>query len=71
MKNRTGIIYEMENGQYGLAVHREQHDAFRKIDKVYLHYFHDRLLTKPVMLGEKKVVGLKARSKLIQIGFND
>ena len=73
MPKNSGIIYDLGDGRFGLAIHKEQHDSFLKINKVYLHVFTDRLCTKPETDPKtgKKYVTLKHISTIKPIGFSD
>jgi hypothetical protein len=73
MSERSGIIYQLDDGTFGLAIHKQQHEEFKKFQKVYVHLFSDRLCTQPILHPEnkKKTVTLKHISKLTPVGFSD
>ena len=73
MSKTSGIIYDIGNGRFGVAIHSEQHENFSKYNKVYLHVYTDRLCTKPELEPGtgKKYVTLKHISQIKQIGFAD
>lgn len=72
MRNkRSGIIYDLGEGRYGLAIHSEQHRDFG--ERIYMHVFLDPLCTIPELdpKSGKKYVTLKHSTLIIQIGFSD
>jgi len=73
MSKNSGIIYEIGDNRFGLAIHSEQHDNFARFNKVYLHVFTDKLCTVPELdpATGKKYVTLKHTSKIKAIGFSD
>lgn len=73
MSKNSGIIYDLADGRFGLAIHSEQHEAFSRHNKVYLHIFTDTLCTVPQVdeVTGKKYVTLKHTSKVKAIGFSD
>lgn len=73
MSKRSGIIYDLGEGRYGIAYNDEQFEAFAKFKKVYLHVYTDRLCTIPELNPDngKKYVTLKHISTIKQIGFCD
>lgn len=73
MRKKSGIIYDLGEGRFGLAIHNEQHEAFTKYGKVYLHCFTDRLCTIPEVdpATGKKYVTLKQKQLIKAIGFSD
>lgn len=73
MSKNSGIIYDLGEGRYGLAIHSEQHEAFSNYNKVYMHVFLDRLCTVPEKdpKNGKNYVTLKHITKIKQIGFSD
>lgn len=72
MKN-SGMIFQTDKGEYAVAYNKEQHEAFTKIDKLFVHFFEDSLCEKPMVdkATGKKLVGLKHVSKLRPVGFVD
>lgn len=72
MKN-PGIIVQTDKGEFGIAYDKEQHEAFAKINKIYIHLFSDRLCTQPKKdpVTGKNIVTLKDISKIRPIGFVD
>jgi len=73
MGKNSGIIYDLGDNRFGLAIHTEQHENFTRYNKVYLHIFKDRLCTDPVKdeITGKKYVTLKHVSQIKPIGFSD
>lgn len=73
MSKQSGIIYDLGDGRYGLAIHSEQHENFTRYSKVYLHIFNDQMCTDPQIeeSSGKKYVTLKHISKIKPIGFSD
>lgn len=73
MSKKSGVIYDLGNTRYGLAIHAEQHETVKKLNKVIVHVFTDRFCTKPEMNENtgKKYVALKSISQLKVIGFSD
>jgi hypothetical protein len=73
MAGNSGIIYDLGGGRFGLALHREQQDAFKKSNRVYLHVFTDKECSQPELdpVTGKKYVTLKHLSKIKPIGFSD
>lgn len=72
MSKNSGIIYDLGNNRFGLAIHSEQAPEFSNYKKVYLHVFTDRLCTKPELdPSGKKYVTLKNISQIKAIGFSD
>jgi hypothetical protein len=73
MTKNSGIIYDLGDSRFGLAIHSEQHENFTRFNKVYLHIFTDRLCTIPQIddVTGKKYVTLKHSSKIKAIGFAD
>lgn len=72
MKKKSGIIYDLGNNRYGLAIHSEQHASFLKMKKVFVHVFKDRFCQE-AELDEmcKEVSTLKNISNIKAIGFSD
>lgn len=73
MKKKSGIIYDLGNKRYGLAIYSEQDKSFIELKKVYLHVFTDRLCTVPELdpKNGKEIVTLKSRSLIKKIGYAD
>lgn len=72
MPTSPGIIYETDKGDFALAVNKEQHENFEKVNKVYVHLFTDLMCTIPKLdESGKKVMVLKSVDKLKMIGFSD
>jgi hypothetical protein len=73
MSKNSGIIYDLGNNRYGLAIHSEQKPEFSNFKRVYLHVFTDSLCTKPELdpKNGKKYVTLKHISQIKAIGFSD
>lgn len=73
MSKNSGIIYDLGDNRFGLAIHSEQHENFTRYSKVYLHIFKDRLCTNPEKdeTTGKTYVTLKHVSKIKAIGFAD
>jgi len=73
MSKNSGIIYDLGNNRYGLAIHSEQAREFSDYKKVYLHVFTDRLCTIPELDPKtgKKYVTLKNISTIKAIGYSD
>ena len=73
MSKNSGIIYDLGNERYGLAIHSEQQENFKKFEKVLLHVFTDRLCTKPEIdpKNQKNYVTLKHIKQIKAIGFSD
>lgn len=73
MSKNSGIIYDLGNNRYGLAIHSEQAPEFKNCKKVYLHVFTDRLCTQSELdpKNGKKYVTLKNISQIKPIGFSD
>jgi hypothetical protein len=72
MSRKSGIIYETEKGEFGLAVNAEQHKSFEELNKVFIHLFVDPLCTKP-KVDEKgnKIATLKSVDKIKMVGFSE
>lgn len=73
MANNSGIIYDLQNGKYGLALNKDQHENFKKYGKVFLHVYLDKHCTIPetcIKTG-KKYVTLKNITTIKAIGFSD
>lgn len=72
VKQTSGIIYDLLNGSFGLALHNEQHDDCVRYNKAKVHIFTDALCTIPKTdPGGRKLIGLKDKSKIKAIGFSD
>ena len=72
MSINSGIIYDLSNGRYGIAIHSEQEESFIKIKKVFLHIYTDRFCTVPELdPAGRKVVTLKSKSLIKAIGYSD
>jgi len=72
MSKKSGIIYDLGNNRYGIAIHSEQDESFIKIKKVFLHIYTDRFCTIPELdTSGKKVATLKNKSLIKAIGFSD
>jgi len=73
MSKKSGIIYDLQDGRFGLAINSEQHENFSRFNKVYLHIFNDRFCTDPQIdeTTGKKYVTLKNASTIKPIGFSD
>jgi len=73
MSKRSGIIYDLGNDRYGLAIHAEQDESFIRMKKVYLHVFTDRLCTisELDLVNGKKIGTLKSKSLIKAIGYSD
>lgn len=72
-KETAGIIYDLGEGRYGVALHKEQAPEFSKYKKVYLHVYLDRACIIPEKDPKdgRKYVTLKHISTIKQIGFQD
>jgi hypothetical protein len=73
MSENSGIIYDLGEGRFGVAIHKEQVPAFKDFKKVYLHVYLDRDCSIPERnpTDGKKYVTLKHISKIKPIGFQD
>ena len=72
MNKRSGIIYDLGNNRYGLAIHSEQDKSFARIKKVFLHVFTNKICNIPELdASGKKVVTLKNKSLIKAIGNSD
>jgi hypothetical protein len=73
MGTRSGIIYDIGEDRFGLAIYSEQQDRFALHKKVYLHVFKDRLCMIPEINPDtnKERAILKDISKIKAIGFAD
>ena len=73
MKDSAGIIYDMGNGEFGLALNKDQHPNFSNYGKVFLVVFFDSScqIPKTDPVSGKKIVSLKHITELRQIGFQD
>lgn len=71
MSKQSGIIYDLGNERYGLAINSEQVKAFSQFNRVFLHVFLDSECTRPELDPQtgKKYVTLKHISKIKQISF--
>jgi hypothetical protein len=65
------IIDGVHKGQFGIAPSAKQHEAFSKINRLFVRFYHDRLCQKPVMHEGKKTIGLVNIDYCKQIGFVD
>lgn len=75
MRGNPGILYKISSGmyagQFAIGRHSRQRPEFQKINKLFVEFYTDQLCQKPVLLEEKKVVGLIDYEKCIAIGFVD
>lgn len=73
MRGNPGRIYQTDKGEYGIAYHKEQHESFIKINKVYLHLYEDLDFSRPKIdpTTGKKVVALISVDRLKPIGCVD
>lgn len=71
MNKHSGIIYETDKGEFGLAIHEEQRKEFLRQNKLYLHIFQDRNCTKPKVVNDKAHATLKDIDKLKMVGYSD
>lgn len=72
MSKNSGIIYELGNNRYGLAIHSEQNETFIKMKKVFVHVFTDIWCTIPELDSTgKKISTLKSKSLIKAIGLSD
>lgn len=73
MSKNSGIIYDLGENRYGVAIHSEQDPVFVKYKKVFLHVYMDRLCTVPELdpVTGKKYVTLKDLSTIKAIGYSD
>jgi hypothetical protein len=72
-KQGKGIIYDLGNGKYGLALYNDQKPAFTNYSKVFMKVYKDAQCTIPDIhpVSGKKFVSVKHVSELKQIGFSD
>lgn len=70
MSAKSGYVYELGEGRYGIAFHNEQHEQIVSKGKALLHVFSDQLCINPELneSGQEKKI-LKDISKLKFIGF--
>ena len=73
VKESPGIIYDIGNGEYGLALHKDQVPEFKRYGKVFMRLYTDILCTIPKTDPEsgKKLVALKHITEIRQVGFQD
>lgn len=73
MSENSGIIYDLGEGRYGVALNREQLPEFKDCKRVYLHVYLDKECTIPEKdpKNGKKYVTLKHITKIKKIGFQD
>lgn len=73
MSKNSGIIYQLSENRWGVAINKEQLPEFANFNRVYLHIYTDRICTTPELdpVTKKKVVTLKHISKVKQVGFID
>ena len=71
--SNPGYIFELPDGLFGIAYHKEQEQKFFQLGKYLIHVFRDSVCCDPVIdpsTGKPKKV-LKAKELLKFIGFND
>ena len=73
MSKNRGIIYDLGDKRWGIAINKEQHENFYRFNKVYLHDFLDAACTKPEkdLANGKNYVTLKHITKIKPVGFVD
>jgi hypothetical protein len=73
MSKNPGIIYDIGNGEYGLALHSEQKPAFKNYGKVFMRVYQDILCTIPATHPDngKKLITLKHITEIRQVGYQD
>lgn len=72
-KETAGIIYDIGNGKYGLALNKDQKPEFKRYGKVFLRQYQDIMCQIPDRDPEtdKQFVTLKHINQIRQVGFVD
>jgi hypothetical protein len=65
------IIDGIYKGKFAIAPAAKQHEEFKKIRKLFVRFFHDRMCLDPIMHEGKKTIGLINIDYCKQIGFVD
>lgn len=69
MKN-PGYLLQIDGGGKAASYHGEQRPEFEAIGKVLIHYLDEQFL--PILNADgKPKTGLKAKEKLLMIGYTD
>ena len=73
MSKNPGIIYDLGDGKYGLALNKDQKPEFKNYGKVFMRQFTDILCTikHTDPATGKQYVTLKHITEIRQVGFQD
>lgn len=73
MAKNPGIIYDIGNGKYGLALNKEQKPEYKTHGRIFMHVYEDILCTKEATDAEsgKKLISVKHINEIRQVGYQD
>ena len=73
MAKNPGIIYDIGNGKYGLALNKDQHPQFKSYGKVFMRMYEDIMCTKECIdvKSGKKLISVKHINEIRQVGYQD